>query len=97
MTEEMTKQERIEEWNAWVAERPEKVRLVAERFQPWNLYRLKSSGHDVTIYSFDEPKGDEPITLNVLVLHEYNPGLAFERRVFGIEPDDLELVGEIVL
>jgi hypothetical protein len=35
-------------WNAWVAERPEKVRNVAERFDPWSLYRLKPNGERVS-------------------------------------------------
>lgn len=73
-------------WAAWVAERPPAVRAVAERFDPWSLYRLKSSGHRVLIYSFDEA---DPVTLTVDVLARYNQ-LAFERRVFGIPPDDLE-------
>jgi hypothetical protein len=62
------------------------VRAVAERFDLWSLYRLKSSGHRVTIYSFRE---SDPVTVTVNVLGDFN-ALIFERQVFGVAPDDLE-------
>jgi hypothetical protein len=76
------------EWNAWVASRPACVRKVAKRFDPWSLYRMKSTGHRVTLYSFGEAE-DGNVTLTIVVSAEFNM-LAFERRVFGIDPDDLE-------
>ena len=76
-------------WAEWVAERPEAVRLVAEKFNPWALYRLKTSNHRVTLVSFDEPKDGSPVTLRVNVTGEFNR-VAFERCVFGIKPEDLE-------
>ncbi len=83
-------------WHAWVAARPEKGRLAAERSQPWNPYRLKPGALKVGIYSFHGPDEDSddasPVTVTVDILHEHNPRLIFERRVFGIDPDDLELV-----
>lgn len=75
-----------EAWATWVSERPPSVRKVAERFDMWSLYRMKSTGHRVMVYSFSE--GD-PVTLTVDVLGDFNL-VAFERRVFGIDPDDLE-------
>lgn len=75
-------------WHAWVASRPPAVRAVAERFQPWELYRVKSSGHRVYVASFDE-QDDGKVTLKVAVTGQFN-AVAFERLVFGIEPDDLE-------
>jgi hypothetical protein len=33
---------------AWVAERPPAVRVIAERFTPWELYRLKTTNQRVT-------------------------------------------------
>jgi hypothetical protein len=74
-------------WTAWVAERPEAVRLVAERFDPWSLYRMKSTGHRVTIHSFGEQKG--PTTLTVDIAGKFN-AVVFERQVFGIDPNGLE-------
>lgn len=73
-------------WRAWLAGRPEAVRLVAERFDPWSLYRLKSSGSRVTVHSFQET---DPVTLTVNVSAQFN-ALMFERQVFGVAPEDLE-------
>ena len=71
-------------WKEWVAERPPVVRAVAERFEPWSLYRLKTTGQRVTIHSFSEDG-----TMTVLVTGDFNL-LTFSRSVFGINPDDLE-------
>lgn len=76
-------------WATWVQERPECIRVVAERFQPWKLYRMKSTGHRVVVLSFAEPSDSAGVTLRVAVSGEYNL-VAFERQVFGIDPDDLE-------
>ena len=77
----------IKAWHDWVAERPDAVRLVAERFNPWTLYRLTTTGHRVSLYSFGETE-DGGVTMTVDVLGRFNV-VAFERRVFGIDPDDL--------
>ena len=72
------------EWNAWVASRPESVRKLCRSLPPDRLYRLKTSSHRVTIYSYSEDG-----TVTVIVSGDYN-ALAFERRVFGIKPEQLE-------
>lgn len=77
----------IAEWAEWVAERPPAVRVVAEKFFPWKLYRLTSTGHRVTLVSFGETK-DGTIALRINVSGDYN-ALAFERQVFGIAPEEL--------
>lgn len=78
------------EWAEWVSEHPKQVRAVAEKFEPWKLYRRKSSSHRVTIVSFDQPKDEsQPVTLKVHVSRDFNL-VAFERTVFGILPEDLE-------
>lgn len=82
-----TDQERAE-WEAWVAERPPALQELARKFTPWSLWLLKSSGHRVVPYSFDE-HADGSYTLRVNVLAMFN-SITFERRVFGIAPDDLE-------
>lgn len=71
-------------WRKWVADRPLCVRAVAERFQPWNLYRMKDTGHRVTLVSFGEDG-----TMRVFVSAKFNL-VAFERQVFGVDPDSLE-------
>ena len=75
-------------WRKWVAGRPPSVRAVAERFDIWSLYRLKSSGEIVTIASFQEAV-DGVITLTVNITGEYNVVL-FDKSVFGIDPSDME-------
>lgn len=72
------------EWDKWVAERPEVVRKIAQRFDPWTLYCNKKTDQYVIIYSFSEDG-----TITVIVSGEFNKVL-FERKVFGINPDDLE-------
>ena len=71
-------------WNEWVATRPENVQRLCRQLTPDRLYRLKTSGHRVTLYSYAE---DGTVTVNVT--GEYNT-LTFERQVFGIKPEDLE-------
>ena len=73
-----------QEWEEWVKSRPEVIQNLAKRFPPYNLYRLKTSGHRVVIYSYSE---DE--TLTVKVSGEFNL-ITFERQVFGIKPENLE-------
>lgn len=73
-----------EGYRQWVSKLPKNVRAIAERFDIWTLYRLKSSGDRVTLHSFD---GDG--TLTVIVSGKFNL-VMFERQVFGIAPDNLE-------
>lgn len=76
------------EWADFVSSRPDVVRKVAEKFNPWTLYRIGKDGHRVTLYSFGEHK-DGSVTLTVNVTGEFNC-VMFERRVFGIKPEDLQ-------
>src|SRR5262245_21743504 len=69
---------------AWAESRPDVVRDLALRFRPWKLYRMKSTGHRVLLYSINENR-----TATVDVLGKYNI-VSMERRVFGVDPDDLE-------
>lgn len=80
--------EQLEGYRARVASRPDAVRAVAEQFEPWGLYRMKSTGHRVTVASFGEGE-DGAVTLTVNVLAAYN-FVTFERQVFGIDLADLE-------
>ena len=77
-------EEQEKAWEDWVSTRPQIIQDLCERFPPYNLYRLKSSGHRVTLYSYSE---DGTITVNVS--GEYN-AVTFDRQVFGIKPEDLE-------
>jgi hypothetical protein len=77
-------------YNDWVAELPEKVRNIAQKFDVYSLYRLKSTGHRCVIISFDEDVETKEITLKVSITGKFNK-IPFDRIVFGILPDDLEL------
>jgi hypothetical protein len=85
-TEPTTQQQAA--WRKWVAKRPSLVRKIAEQFEPWSLYLLRSTGQRVTVQSFSEDK-DGTVTLTVSITGEFNV-IAFDRAVFGINPDDLE-------
>lgn len=82
------KAEQVEAWRAWVAERPPLVRVVAERFEPWSVYRMRSTGQRVSVLGFDEDDGGS-VTLRVAVRGDWNL-VTHERDVFGIDPGDLE-------
>ena len=71
-------------WEEWVASRPQIIKDLCDLYPPYNLYRLKSSGHRVTLYSYSE---DGTVTVNVS--GEYN-AVMFDWQVFGIKPEDLE-------
>jgi hypothetical protein len=70
-------------WDEWVASRPEAVRKVAKRFDPWTLYKMKSTGQRVTLVAIGEDG-----TVRVNITGEFNL-LGFERSVFGVDPRDL--------
>ena len=76
------------DWIEWVASRPDNVRDVAKRFDPWTLYRMEDTDQRVTVYSFEE-HDDGNVTLKVDVTGFFNLVL-FDRQVFGINPDDLK-------
>lgn len=71
-------------WNEWVKTRPDVVRAVCERLPPDRLYRMKSTGSRVTLYSYSEDG-----TVTVDITGEYNAHV-MDRQVFGIDPDDLQ-------
>jgi hypothetical protein len=77
--------ERIGEYSAWLADRPDNVRAVAARFRPWELFRL--GPHRVFVRSFhEEPDGS--VSLAVIVSGKFNR-VVIERQVFGIDPAEL--------
>ncbi len=53
---------------------------------------MKSTGRIVTLVSYDEEKNGDCYTATVDVSREDNPGVLFERQVFGVEFDELEPV-----
>jgi hypothetical protein len=80
--------EQLAGYQEWLSGCPEEVRELIRQFDPWTLYRMKSTGHRVTIISFDELE-DGSLTLRVNVSSQYNR-VVHERNVFGVDPADLE-------
>lgn len=69
----------------WFKERPKVIKDLIRKVPSDTVYFMESSKHFCRIYSYHEDG-----TLTVVVLHVDNPGhLAFERRVFGINPNEL--------
>lgn len=75
-------------WEEWLAERPEAVAKAARQYPPNRLYRMESTGHRVTILSYEEGDDGECKTCRVLVSADHNC-VIFARQVFGVRLDGL--------
>jgi hypothetical protein len=71
-------------WLKWGEGRPQVIRDAVAKYNPWTLYRLKSTGQRGTLYSFSEDG-----TCTMEITGKYNL-LTFDRMVFGIKLDDIE-------
>lgn len=71
-------------WDEWVSGRPPNIQDLCRRYPPDRLYLLTSSGHRVTVYSYNEDG-----TVCVSVTGKFNQVL-FDRNVFGVDPKLLE-------
>lgn len=82
--------DKVELWHDWLAERPPAVRAIAERFPPWKLFRLETTGQCVVVRSVSEDG-----TVTVKVSARFNEASSMldvfmpERQVFGIDPSTL--------
>ena len=76
--------EQTREWNEWLAGRPECIRQLVAKYPPELLYRDKSTGKRVCIYSYNEDG-----TVSVIVSSEYNL-VPMTRIVFEVDPAGLE-------
>jgi hypothetical protein len=83
------KQEQM--WADWVAARPASIQEMVAKYnlRMDRLYRLKTTGQRVTLYSLSEEG-----TVTVNVLGKFNShllgALLPDKAVFGIKPADLE-------
>ena len=77
-------EEQEKQWRKWVEERPEPVRTMARNYPPNRLYRMKSTGQRVILFSYSEDG-----TVTVDVTGEYNL-VIFDRQVFGVDINNLE-------
>lgn len=79
-------------WKEWVESRPQVIQDMVKKYDLYfpKLYLLKTTGQKVTLYSFSENG-----TVTVNITSKFNKGIQqlgalFDRRVFGINPADLE-------
>jgi hypothetical protein len=78
-------------WAQWLDERPPFVRAVAERFNPWTMYKLLGTGQRAQIIGFHSDGDDDPrqrVTAYIYVEHPVLGPLS-GRKVFGIDPEEL--------
>jgi hypothetical protein len=78
--------------SAWYKALSDKVREQVNAYPPTKKYKMKSTGRIVTLVSYDEDKNGDCNTVTVDVSRDDNPELLFEREVFGVEFDELELI-----
>jgi hypothetical protein len=78
--------------SAWYKALSEKVRARVDAYPPTKRYRMKATGRIVTLVSYGEDTNGDCNTVTVEVSREDNPGILFEREVFGVEFDELEVV-----
>lgn len=94
----MTSAQRLEEWEAWLGDRPSHVRRVAEKFLPWHWYRIRG-GHPgvgrIIAYTESECEdcGAGP-EVAVRILIERNHGLPVPLQIDDVDPTTLVLVEE---
>ncbi len=76
-----------EEWDKWVATRPEPVRAMCQSHPPDRLYKMKTTGQRVVLVSYYENR-----TVRVAVMQRFNPELVIIQgfQVFGVSIDNLE-------
>jgi len=75
-------------WKEWLAERPPDVRAVAEKFNPWTVYRHTVTNQRCQIQSFSEPEDpNEKVTVTAYVEGPMGPIMG--HGVFGIPPENL--------
>lgn len=74
----------------WYKSRPPAVQRRIDEDPPSGLYRLRSTGQIVWLYSYGEGADGQCDTCTVVVSGKYNPGVVVERGVFGVSFADLE-------
>lgn len=79
------------QWEEWLGTLLPETATMARRYPPDHYYRLRSTGQIVTIYSYSDNG-----TMTVDIRQNANPDmwLLMERRVFGIEPEDLDMLDQ---
>lgn len=77
----------------WYRTRPLAVQKRIDEYPPTWLYRMRSTGQIVYLYSYTE-EDDVCDTCIVDIVPAYNPGMIVARRVFDVSLNDLEKLTE---
>ena len=80
------------EWDDWLESRPNCIKKMCFSHPADQIYRMKSTGHIATIFSYSENG-----TVKVVINNEYVIQTSMERFVFGVTLDDLELLEKEIL
>jgi hypothetical protein len=77
----------------WYLSRPEIIRQAIKRLPPFQYYRMKETGAQCYILSYEEPESDKLEDVTVTV-QKTGLGTMFpelnQNQVFGVGLDDLE-------
>ncbi len=78
----------------WLKTRPKKIQQMAEKWPPYNIYRLTTTGQHCYLHSYSEDgtvsiivNGHDSEVLNMMNQH-------MPCNVFGINPEELEVFVE---
>lgn len=76
----------------WYQKLPERLKKLVKERPPFYLYKMRSTGHFVTIHSYNEDKFDDnaELVITVKLKPEHNKEFVFERELFGVPKRDLE-------
>jgi len=76
----------------WYKARPPLIQQKIDLYPPDRLYRQKSTGRIVYLYSYEEGEDGLCETCTITITKRFNPTCVLNRRVFGVRLDDLEEV-----
>jgi hypothetical protein len=88
--EPLKSHERI--YQRWLAGEPEVIRKVAERFDPWTLYLMRSTGKKVMVRAFVASGDLRMVLLRVSTIDVDAETLLGVESISNVDPDDLEPV-----
>lgn len=93
MTQDHPTETEVEAWRVEISTWPPTIRPIAERFTPWAVVRIKSTGALGRAHGFSEAL-DGAVTVDVMVRQHWNPHLHIDRDqlVSGLSPTALEMV-----
>jgi hypothetical protein len=82
------------EWQMFLYDLPVALRPMAERFPPWHLYKIVTTGESCRVHAYsEETEETENQTMKVWVTQRCGcPTESFTKEVFGVEEGHLELL-----